>query len=266
MSNPGTTRYIIVGMQRSGTTATHRALFGHPNICAMDDEFRVEPFFTKGVACFTVGGINRWERLRNYNRLFDAVTISPTIAPDPEGKRLIAYGGTPRFPKQELRANGLKVAIPSAADAKLLVDSLVEYFQGLKVIHVRRDDWVAQYASLLRAQKSGKWHSWSAAKGANQTAPGKFAIAVEDFTAYVRMAQEIEAQLARLLGTHEVCEFSFENDLESNAAGAWDRLFGFLGVPPMAPEWMGSSKVAPPVDEFVENAAELRQVLARLRA
>lgn len=263
MSNPGTTRYIIVGMQRSGTTATNRALFGHPNICAMADEFAVDPFFTKGVACFTVGGQNRWERLRNYARLFDAVTIYPADTPDPEGKRLIAYCGTPKHPKQEVRANGLKVAIPSANDARLLVESLREYFRDLRVVHVRRADWVAQYASLLRAQKSGQWHSWTTANPP-AALPERLTIPVDAFTNYVRMALEIEGQLLRLRETHQVCEFNYESDLE-HAAGAWDRLFEFLGVLPMQPDWMGSSKVAPPVEEFVTNVAELRQALARLR-
>jgi hypothetical protein len=124
MSTTDKTRYVIVGMARSGTTATHNAVFGHPNVCAMADEFRVDPFFTKGVACFTVGGNNKWERRINYNALFDAVTKYPVGRPDPDGKRLIAYNGTPSVPKQENLAHGLKVAIPSAEDAKNLVDSL----------------------------------------------------------------------------------------------------------------------------------------------
>jgi len=262
MSNSPRTRYIIVGMARSGTTATHRALYGHPNVCAMADELHVDPFFTKGVSCFTVGGENHWERSHGYLGLFDAVTLYEAEAPDPEGKRLIAYCGTPDLPKQTIHANGLKVAIPNAEDARLLVDGLQQYFGGLKIIHVRRRDWLAQCASLERAMQSGVWHSWTGTGGEGKAAANeKLTIPAQQFTAYMQMAEDTESQLARLGQSHEVCEFSYEDDLLANPGGCWAKLFEFLGVRAMEPTWMSSSKVAPPIDDFVENAAELRRLL-----
>ena len=76
-------RYVIVGLARSGTTATHAAIYGHPHICAMADELRVSPFFTSGVATFTVSGENQYERRIASDRIFDAITIYPPRAPDP---------------------------------------------------------------------------------------------------------------------------------------------------------------------------------------
>jgi LPS sulfotransferase NodH len=265
MSDPSRTRYIIIGMQRSGTTATNRAVFGHPNICGIPDEFKVAPFFTQGIAAFTVGGINRWERLRNYYKLFDSLTLYQAEKPDPEGKRLIGYCGTPDHPKQEIRANGLKVAIPNVEDAKLLVDSLQEYLRDLVVIYVRRFDWVAQFASLLRAQKTGAWHSWTSETKNVSEQKVRFEIPVVEFEQFIDGAKQIGAELGRLRESHKIHDFSYEKDLVGNSPACWSDVFEFLGVPPIEPVWMRSSKVAPPLEEFVANVTELHRVLESRR-
>ena len=46
-------RYILVGPARSGTTVTHLALKGHPNVSAVRDEVRIDPLFTQGMGAFT---------------------------------------------------------------------------------------------------------------------------------------------------------------------------------------------------------------------
>lgn len=257
------TRYVIVGMARSGTTAVHRALYGHPNVCAIDDEIRVQPFFSLGVATFTVGGKNDWERRRSALPLFDAITRYRPESPNPEG-RLVGYCGTPDFPKREIRAHGLKVAIPTAEDATLLVDSLQLDFPGVRVVHVRRSDWVAQCASLERAMKSGVWHSFAEKREATGSVE-RMTIPELRFRKYVQMALEVEAQLARLKSSHDVFDFSYEQDLQGGRAGVWPEIFRFLGVPEIGPTWMRSSKVAPPIDSFLENAAELHGILSELR-
>lgn len=257
------TRYVIVGMARSGTTAVHRAIYGHPNICAIDDEIRVQPFFSLGVATFTVGGKNEWERRRSALPLFDAITRYRPEEPNPDG-RLVGYCGTRAFPKHEIRAHGLKVAIPNAEDAGLLVESLQLDFPGVKIVHVRRNDWVAQCASLERAMKSGVWHSFAEKREATGSVE-RMTIPEPRFRKYVQMANEVEAQLARLGRSHEVFDFSYEQDLEGGRSEVWLEVFRFLGVPEIAPVWMRSSKVAPPLESFLENTAELQGILTEMR-
>ena len=254
-------RYVIVGMARSGTTALHNAIFGHPNVCAMADEFRVEPFFTKGVACFTVGGVNEWEKQHNYNALFDAVTKYPRGTPNPEGT-LIAYNGTPSVPKEDIRANGLKVAIPSTADATQLVDALQKYFPNVHIIHMQRQDWVAQFASLMRAKNTGVWHTRRDQPAAD-AAPAKMHLPAQQFSAYMEMAREVEGQLQRLHSSHTVCDYSYEKDLAVNDPSKIHRVFEFLQLRPMDATWMRLTKTAPPLEDYVENHKELRAMLAR---
>ncbi|MEC8251587.1 MAG: Stf0 family sulfotransferase [Planctomycetota bacterium] len=256
-------RYVIVGLARSGTTATHAAIYGHPHICAMADELRVSPFFTSGVATFTVSGENQYERRIASDRIFDAITIYPPRAPDPEGKVLIAYNGTPDVPKaaEDVRANGLKVAIPNAEDARNLVDALQQYYPSVKIIHVRRSDWVAQFASLNRATKTGVWHTRDHASPATAD-ESKMTLPLKPFEAYVDMAVEVERHLLSLRDSHAVHEVSYEAHVNGGDPRWVHPVFEFLGVDAMDPSWMRLTKTAPPLEDYVANVAELRALLA----
>lgn len=66
-------RYIIVGTYRSGTTAVHSCLEGHPEASALSDEARIYPFFTRGISTFTFGDENEIEKSQGHIRLFDAL-------------------------------------------------------------------------------------------------------------------------------------------------------------------------------------------------
>lgn len=256
LENP--TRYVIIGMARSGTTVTSRALTGHRNVMGPDDEFKVHPFFTEGMKTFTVGGPRFWERERNAYKLFDAVTIYHDRTPDPSGA-LAHYCGTPDNPKGDVMACGFKVAIAEAAEAEQLVESLQRFYKQLRIIWVRRRDWVAQFASLEKAKVTGGWHSWSEK---NQDAPTEFEFSVDGFRYYFDDGVRTEQAFEQLRATHEVCEFVYEDDI---TGGRWARLFEFLDVPVLDPFWLSSKKVSPPIEDYVKNAAELRAEFARLR-
>lgn len=222
------TRFLIVGMQRSGTTVTHHCLGGHPQIALMTDEVSVDPFFTKGMSVFTTGRETFDARCRGYLRLFDAIA---TAAVD-----------------RAVRAAGLKVALGTPEDAADLVECLQEHFPDIKVVMVRRNDLVAQCGSLRRAMRTGQWHAF----GKNSGRSGdKFAIPEDEFDDYMRGCRRIEAQLDRLKASHAVFELQYERDI----APGMDkyRLFDFVGVERTAVTWMEMEKVSPPADEFITN-------------
>jgi hypothetical protein len=266
MQTPSRKRFVIVGMARSGTTVTLQALQGHPDVRTAMDEIRVDPFFTRGIGAFTVSGQNDWEREHGMGLLIDALSLIPGAEGDP---KLMGYGGTKAHPKSDrVRANGLKVALGSALEARQLVDAMQENesLREVALIRVHRDDLVAQYASLVRAMRSGVWHSFFKTPASIEHPEGPFTIPADEFEVYCRDCVTVRAQLDRLKWTHPMLDVSYERDIEAKGIGAFGRVFEFLSLPAIEAVWIGSTKVAPPVAAFVTNWEQLYDIAAKLAA
>jgi hypothetical protein len=258
-------RFLIIGMARSGTTITHQAVQGHPNIMSCMDELKVAPFFTQGVSVFTVSGRNNFERDNSYGMLIDAVTLFPT---ESRGPNVLGYGGMADCPKGEVLANGVKVAIDEVKDADDLVTAMQKYdsLKAVKVIRVNRRDLVAQCASLDRAWRTGRWHSFHTQAPAVPNPEAPFKISEKVFGQYVDRAVGIRAAFDRLALTHSVIELSYEDEIAALGPAAFERVFRFLGVPPVTPSWIHSQKVAPPVSDYLLNADHLYSIVDDLVA
>ena len=252
-------RFLIVGMARSGTTVTHQALQGHPNVRSNMDEVKVDPFFTRGLASFTVGGQNDYERDHGYGLMIDALTLIPCSMRTPG---LMGYGGLEDVPKGEVLANGIKVAVGNAKQAEMVVSALTGHtsLAELAVIRVIRRDLVAQHASLQRAVRTGRWHSFSQPTNQGVAPNAPFEIPEEQFRGYCRDAVVALEKLGELRGTHRLLDLSYEDEIAALGSDAFQRVFEFLGLPEVDISWIGSKKVAPSVDRYVTNAARLYEI------
>lgn len=255
----GRRRFLIVGMARSGTTVTHQALQGHPNVRSNMDEVKVDPFFTRGLASFTVGGQNEYERDHGYGLMIDALTLIPCDLRTPG---LMGYGGLEDVPKGEVLANGIKVAVGNAKQAEQVVSALTGHASlgDLAVIRVIRRDLVAQHASLQRAVRTGRWHSFSQPTNKDVDPNAPFEIPEEQFRGYCRDALVALDKLGALRATHRMLDLSYEDEIAALGSAAFHRVYEFLGVPEVDISWIGSKKVAPSVDRYVTNAARLYEV------
>jgi len=237
-------RYIIVGMLRSGTTVTHHCLRGHPNVSALTSEVGVEPFFSQGITLFSFGqGATDHERSVGHRVLFDAAA---GINADARTTTL-----------------GMKLAIATPRLARLLTDALRAHFPDLRVILTIRDDLLAQYASLQRAQGLGQWHSYSNKTQANGA---KLRLHRYDFVDYLLDGFEILAELRALADSHTTLHFSYERDITAVDPLDYGILFDFLDLPPTTVEWVHSKKMSPPPEEYVENYAVLRSLADEITA
>ena len=248
MSPSPRVRYLIVGMARSGTTATHHAVYGHPAASAMHDEVTVDPLFTQGISTFTVGGKNHQDTTAKYVELFDLLTLHDRAA------------------TREVSAHGMKVVTQAPDEANALVTCLVENFPDVRVVHVRRTDLLAQFASLERANRTGVWHTHaegscpdrSQRAGPSPKAPERWPLDVAKFERYLQTCAAVERSLLRLRDTHRVHEVRYEEDIAPNDLDRAAALFGFLDLPAIAPTWMQLTKTSPPLETFVANDAALR--------
>jgi len=235
--NAARTRYIIAGLPRSGTTFIHKAIAGHPNASALNDELRVSPFWDRGLSTFTYGHETPEERRAGHVVLFDAVTSIAATA--------------------ETRALGVKCCVSSPREAELVVTSAMRTIPGVKMILVLRRDLVAQYASLLRARRSGAWHSW---RRADRPPAAQVHIRPLLFDRYATNALDTLARLQRAPAAHRVV---FEELIASKAEG-FREIFDFLDLPDVPVDWELGEKVSPPPETYIDNYLEMSNRLACL--
>lgn len=157
----------------------------------------------------------------------------------------------------------MKCAITSRKMASDLVNALQASFRDIKVILTIREDFVAQFGSLIRATESGIWHSW--VKGTSKP-PTLITIDETKFVKYVVETLDIVKELRKLHATHEVYEFIYERDILSNTFDRYYNLFDFLMLPRVPITWLKSRKVAPPPEKYIANYQQLRKLLDEIVA
>jgi len=230
-------RFLVVGSQRSGSSVTHTCIVGHPEATGTGDEVRAEPLFTRGIAAFTCGNDTWPERQRGYRALFDALSL--------------------RDDDPAIRAHGMKVALASPSEAIDVANTLRDHLPDVRIVLIRRDDLIAQYASLHRAQATGIWHSFHGA--ASNSKP--IAIATGPFLDYARDCRRILAQLRTLRHSHALLEVEYERTV---VGGLWHEIFAFLGLTRLPPTWVAMQKVSPPARASVAGYDDLLAALQQL--
>jgi hypothetical protein len=218
-------RYIIVGNQRSGTSAVHNALKDHPECSALNDEIAIDPFFTKGFSVFTHGNESWWEKEAGLIRLFDCLTSIKA--------------------NEQTKATGLKTVIKDAVRADQFVECVKRNLKDVKIILTYRNDFVAQYASLQKAQITGIWHSWQ-----NETADIKVTIKQEPYERYLLNCLAALDIAQQLKATHDFLVFDYEKDLMNKN---YKKLFDFVGISNLPVEWMYAEKVSPKPEDYIHD-------------
>jgi hypothetical protein len=239
-TNP--TRYLVVGCPRSGTTAVHLALSGHPQVSALSDEMRVLPFFDKGLATFTVGHETEEERRVTQRALFDAITSIDAAV--------------------ETHAIGLKICAQSPYEAGVLVNALRTNFPDAKVVLTDRSDLVAQYGSLQTARRTGVWHSWEPSAGKAEATSRR--INRWMFVRYALECLDTMRVLRTLEQSHSVFVCKYEA-LLADAGQTYRSVFSFIGLADLEVTWSQARKVMPPPQRYIANYDELTGTLADLR-
>jgi hypothetical protein len=230
------TRYIIVGMPRSGTSVTHFCLRGHPSVAALREEVGVEPLLTQGLATFTFDHPNT---KRGIPALFDAMTSVQTVS-DP-------------------RARGIKVTTATERLARLFKEEVQSHLPDARIIHITRRDWVARFGSLTKAEKTGVWGR------SDQSAP-TLELDPYAFAEYVVESHQVFQALRSLRKTHDVFEVNYEDIILEGELPNHESLFEFVGVKPMKAEWLWEQKYSPPPESYIENYHDLKSLQGKIKS
>ena len=238
------TSYFVVGPQRSGTTVTHHCLRGHPHVSALREELAFAPFFTDGMATFTFGrpGTDT-EQERGRRLLFDALTAA--------GR------------DEATRACGVKCAFGHGGQARPFTEVIRKEFPEAKVVHVVRNDQVAQFGSHCKARSTGVFHQTDGDPTAQ--AP-TLTLDLYRFVGHMLAIHKTNACLRRLHDSHDVLTIDYENDILNGDLRTHEALFSFVGVDPVKVTWLRHKKVSPPPETYITNYAELRELQHTIEA
>lgn len=236
-------RYLVIGYQRSGTTLIHLLLKGHPNVSALNDELQVSPFFSKGISCFTHGADLPDEKSLGFARMFDTLTT------------LTADANTV--------AHGAKCVCNWKTSAQIMLNVVSRYFQDMKIVHVVRNDLVAQYGSMVKSSRSGIMHSWY--KGYSNQKTKELRISRMLFTRYVIGCLDTWEVIARLETTNPYYRCNYE-EYVSNPDKVKRELFDFIEVPDLKPVWLSSKKVLPSPETYICKYGDHHAHMERIKA
>lgn len=234
-------RYIVLGCCRSGTTVTHLTIKGHPNVCALNDELLVTPFYNKGISSFTQGHDLEIEKQNGHKKIFDAITSI-------QKNEQTIYTGL----KTSLNYNRKYI--------DYIKDVLNSYFPNIKIIITIRNDLVAQYGSWIRAMRTGKHHSWDKSIKEIKT---PISINKYLFIKYLFDCFWFIDNMRDLKKTHDVLEFSYENDISN---GRFEKLFDFLELDNVDINWLEAKKVSPKPENYIKNYKLLTNLFMELES
>lgn len=229
-------RYLVLGLGRSGTTAIHFALKGHPNVSALNDEVKVE-FFSEGLSTFTQRDDNELEKKTGYNLLFDSIAGI--------------------FANKETKAIGMKCVPADVKATKILTNAIRKHFPDIKIILLNRKDITAQYGSMVRAQTTGEWHSWRQPEHPSTT---QIKINKHLFKKYILRSSLKFNELKTLANSHDLLEVGYEDCLLSENGPDFSKVFDFLGLPKLSATWLNCDKVAPPPEKYISNYDKMRKL------
>jgi hypothetical protein len=232
---------MVAGMPRSGTTAVHNTLRGHPSVSALHKEVAVDPFLTQGVAIFT----RKHPKTRpSISSLFDLMT-SPQSVAEPE-------------------ARGMKLTTGSEDRAQAFVEAVRTHLPDVRIILLVRGDLVAQFGSHVKSRKTGVWGRHVGESKGRRTAP-TLELDRYEFAEYAIEAHQIRRTLRGLKNTHDVLEINYEDVLLEGNLPTYDPLFKFVGIKSKQADWLTDRKLSPPPESYIENYDELTTIYGRIK-
>jgi LPS sulfotransferase NodH len=127
----------------------------------------------------------------------------------------------------------------------------------IRVVHLRRSDWLASFVSLERAKRSGCWHT---------TTPPEvtpFSVSPADCLKWFQDLTCSQASIERLIANKPIIDVQYE-ELTTDFSGTISRIYSYLGLTEIHVPVPRLAKVAtvPPWIEL-DNYSELRLCFRR---
>lgn len=236
------TRFVILGIQRTGTTLLMNLLDQHPDVVCLGELFQY-----------------RTEDVQYGIRRFRAYVHD---SPQRRVLDLIRFGGLAHdyldsiYSAFETRALGFKIMF----DQIRRYQSVLSYFKRnrIKIIHVVRSNVLKTHISRLRARQSGVYHSTQPVAGSRIWVP--VASLLQELAQLSADNNKLATLVSELgLACHTI---AYESICGEQWSSERRRLLSFLGVDPEVDLMPTSVKLTPDELELViDNYGDVVQIL-----
>ena len=239
-------RFLVVGMQRSGTTLVHQLIAGHPDVFTHSREASTRLFTDFGAHYFNTdaglfptdhGPLNPVDADALLRMYFDVA---------------VSHGGQP--PEGAVR--GLKIAIGYAKAAERFVEIVRHHFTDLFIVLVKRTDPVAACASFAFASKTGRFQVFQGDDEPFQ----RLKISREYLLRYIWNWSKINSSLDRLKELPNFLPISYEDDVLTQKLLSGTEVFEFLKVPQKQVNWISLKKSLASPKDTIQNFDEVAEV------
>lgn len=230
--------FLIVGLQRSGTTFLHKSLFSHPDIGVMTDELHPLFFLKNPVNMYSFGNCTDEEVNSGHMKVLDALTSS----------NMYKVGGAKVCTTTNFRI------------AERIVNGIKNNLMGVKIIHVERSSLLNQYISLQTAKRTKRFHSWD--KQHNECS--QYKIRKSKFARYVYNCININHLCDSLKNDFDYIKINYEV-LSSQYAKTISSLYDFFGISHKEPV-QRSKKVIKDPSSLVSNFDEMKFFESEIRS
>lgn len=230
--------FLIVGVQRSGTSVVHVNVSKHPQIECLTGELKIAPLFTSGVDTYVNTPCDTGMELEyGWKEIFKAITSLNV--------------------QKETRLCGAKIAVDDAFSAKRLLTAIGRTFPELKIVFIERRDKVAQFGSWQSARSTGVYCSKKDISDYKT-----LEIDEDDFRHYVTDCMKTNRELLRLAETNPLHACYYE-ELLKDKNNFMAEIYDFLGVKPITFQ-EELKKLLPPPRQYIVNYDAMCKVLEAL--
>ena len=239
LGHKGYKKFVIVSSGRSGSTFLETLLNSHPNIRSLSEIFHERELDPKTVFYYPKSRKQHKLFIDDPQRFLDVVLYNRYFHKDISyvGFKILYY--QTRFHKQAS-------VWPYLADHK-----------EIKIIHLKRNNLLAQYLSLVRAKKTDTWTQWKTRKDSYEPVTLRLKECVGYFRAMENFMDETDWMFLR----HDVKEVRYE-DLVADRERQLGDILDFLGVQNHTKLYTGLIKQNPlPLSQSIANYEGLKRQL-----
>jgi LPS sulfotransferase NodH len=233
-------RFVIVGIARTGSTLLLSLLNAHRQVLAFGEVFRGDGRIGWDITPFL-----------SYQspRLLRQSDEAPADFLDREVFR--------RWPR-EVGAVGFKLFYYHARSGpKAAVWDMIRDDPEIAIIHIKRENILAQYLSLTLAHRTNVWSS----SGPPADGPGPIRLDPQACIQHFRQVRHYENECDTFFAGREVEQVSYE-ELVADKAAVMDRIWARLGVPALPVRERTARQQTLPLTEAIANSAELQDAFA----